>query len=154
MFEHHKQPLASRHEFTGRMLRFGALAAGILLFSLGIGVLGYHFFEGLPWLDSLLQRVHVTRRDGSDCSTEHDGWKVVRLILCPVRGADHPCGGGRDGHADPAPHPASFSFGDRRQGIKKTRKPAEGVSSAPLPTVTLAWTTAIVDQFPFGYTYG
>ena len=54
MFEHHKQPLASRTEFTRRMLRFSALAAGILLFSLGIGVLGYHFFEGLPWLDSLL----------------------------------------------------------------------------------------------------
>ena len=54
MFEHHKEPLASPSEFTKRMLRFGALAAGILLFSLGIGVLGYHFFEHLPWLDSLL----------------------------------------------------------------------------------------------------
>jgi hypothetical protein len=54
MFEHHKQPLASRSEFTKRMLRFGALAAGILLFSLGIGVLGYHVLEGLSWLDSLL----------------------------------------------------------------------------------------------------
>jgi hypothetical protein len=54
MFEHRKEPLASGSEFTKRMLRFGALAAGILLFSLGIGVLGYHFFERLPWLDSLL----------------------------------------------------------------------------------------------------
>lgn len=54
MFEHRKQPLASRSDFTKRMLRFGALAAEILLFSLGIGVLGYHLFEGLPWLDSLL----------------------------------------------------------------------------------------------------
>ena len=54
MFEHHKQPLASRTEFTKRILRFSALAAGLLSFSLGIGVLGYHFFEGLPWLDSLV----------------------------------------------------------------------------------------------------
>jgi hypothetical protein len=54
MFEHRKEPLVSRPEFIKRMLRFGALAAGILSFSLGIGVLGYHFFEGLPWLDSLL----------------------------------------------------------------------------------------------------
>jgi hypothetical protein len=54
MFEHHKEPLASRSEFAKRMLWFIALAAGLLLFSLGIGVLGYHFFEGLPWLDSLL----------------------------------------------------------------------------------------------------
>jgi hypothetical protein len=54
MFEHRKEPLASSSEFAKRMLRFGALAAGILLFSLGIGVLGYHFFEHLSWLDSLL----------------------------------------------------------------------------------------------------
>jgi hypothetical protein len=26
----------------------------IILFSLGIGVLGYHLTEGLPWLDALL----------------------------------------------------------------------------------------------------
>ena len=54
MFEHHKQPLASRAEFTMRIVRFSALAAGILLFSLGIGVCGYHFLEGLSWLDSLV----------------------------------------------------------------------------------------------------
>ena len=54
MFEHHKEPLASRSEFAKRMLRFGALAMGLLLFSLGVGVFGYHFFEGLPWLDALL----------------------------------------------------------------------------------------------------
>lgn len=54
MFEHHKEPLASRSEFTKRMLRFSALGAGIMLFSLGIGVFGYHFFENLSWLDSLL----------------------------------------------------------------------------------------------------
>jgi hypothetical protein len=54
MFEHRKEPLAPPSEFAKRMLRFGALAAGILSFSLGIGVLGYHFFENLPWLDSLL----------------------------------------------------------------------------------------------------
>jgi len=54
MFEHHKQPLASRSEFTRRIVRFSALAAGILSVSLGIGVLGYHFLEGLSWLDSLV----------------------------------------------------------------------------------------------------
>ena len=54
MFEHHKQPLATRAEFTRRIARFSALAAGILMFSLGIGVCGYHFLEGLSWLDSLV----------------------------------------------------------------------------------------------------
>jgi hypothetical protein len=54
MFEHHKEPLANRSEFIKRMLRFSTLGAGIMLCSLGIGVFGYHFFEKLPWLDSLL----------------------------------------------------------------------------------------------------
>ena len=54
MFEHHKQPLATRAEFNGRMLRFGSIAGGIILFSLGIGILGYHYLESLSWLDALL----------------------------------------------------------------------------------------------------
>lgn len=54
MFEHHKQPLASQSEFAQRMVRFGLLAAGVIIFSLGIGILGYHYLESLSWIDSLL----------------------------------------------------------------------------------------------------
>ncbi len=59
MFEHHKQPLASRSEFTRRIVRFSGLAAGILSVSLGIGVLGYHFLEGLSWLDALVNAAMI-----------------------------------------------------------------------------------------------
>ena len=54
MFEHHKQPLATQAEFARRMLRYGLATIGIILFSLGIGMLGYHSFESLSWIDSLL----------------------------------------------------------------------------------------------------
>ncbi|HJS17528.1 MAG TPA: hypothetical protein VJ785_02180 [Anaerolineales bacterium] len=54
MFEHRSQPLASRSEFRRRMLRFGLFTATMILFSLGIGMLGYHYFESLSWIDSLL----------------------------------------------------------------------------------------------------
>jgi len=53
-FEHHKQPIATQAEFAQRMVRFGMLAAGIILFSLGIGIVGYHYLESLSWIDSLL----------------------------------------------------------------------------------------------------
>lgn len=53
-FEHHTQPLATQAEFARRMLRFGLVTAGIILFSLVIGILGYHYFESLSWIDSLL----------------------------------------------------------------------------------------------------
>ncbi|HSB03406.1 MAG TPA: hypothetical protein VLE49_22335 [Anaerolineales bacterium] len=53
-FEHHTQPLATQAEFARRMLRFGLVTAGIILFSLGIGILGYHYLESLSWIDALL----------------------------------------------------------------------------------------------------
>jgi hypothetical protein len=54
MFEHHKEPLASQAEFTRRVVRYSLITAGIILFSLGIGMLGYHYYESLSWIDSLL----------------------------------------------------------------------------------------------------
>lgn len=54
MFEHHTDPLASQAEFTRRVVRYSLLTAGIILFSLVIGILGYHYLESLSWIDSLL----------------------------------------------------------------------------------------------------
>ena len=54
MYEHHKQPLASRTEFARRVTRNAVLTAAILLVSLTIGVLGYHFLGRLAWIDALL----------------------------------------------------------------------------------------------------
>lgn len=54
MYEHHEEPLASREVFVRRLGINGLLALGLLLFSLGIGMLGYHFLEKLSWIDSLL----------------------------------------------------------------------------------------------------
>ncbi|MBI1794705.1 MAG: hypothetical protein HYR70_11010 [Chloroflexi bacterium] len=54
MYEHHKQPLASRRKFLKRLALNAVIGAGILFISLGIGMLGYHFLEGLSWIDSLL----------------------------------------------------------------------------------------------------
>lgn len=54
MFEHRSQPMAPRAEFMRRMVRYGLVTAGIISFSLGLGILGYHYFESLSWIDSLL----------------------------------------------------------------------------------------------------
>ncbi len=53
-YERHDQPLLSRREFTLRVLRHAAAGVGVLAVSLFIGVLGYHLFEHLSWLDALL----------------------------------------------------------------------------------------------------
>jgi hypothetical protein len=54
MYEHHKQPLAKRSVFAKRLALNGIVGLILLMFSLGIGIFGYHFLEGLSWLDSLL----------------------------------------------------------------------------------------------------
>jgi len=54
MFERHEEPLLPRPHFLRRQLLHSGAAGLLLAAALGIGVLGYHLFERLPWLDSLL----------------------------------------------------------------------------------------------------
>ena len=53
-FERRHEPLLPRAAFLRRMLRHTALAVGMILVSLALGVLGYHFFAGLNWIDALV----------------------------------------------------------------------------------------------------
>jgi hypothetical protein len=54
MFEHRKQPLLTPHEFLIRQLIYIFVASMIIVGSLVLGVLGYHFLEGLAWVDALV----------------------------------------------------------------------------------------------------
>ena len=54
MYEHHRQPLASRQVFARRLALNGLVGLLLLGFSLAIGMMGYHFLENLSWIDSLL----------------------------------------------------------------------------------------------------
>ena len=54
MFEHKSAKLIPRREFLSRLGTSVGIAAGIVCGSLGIGVVGYHVLERLPWIDSLL----------------------------------------------------------------------------------------------------
>lgn len=54
MFEHHRQELLPRSQFMRRQARFTLVALGIILVSLAIGMLGYHVFESLSWMDAFL----------------------------------------------------------------------------------------------------
>ncbi len=54
MYERRNEPLLPRADFLRRLLGHGGVALGIILGSLGIGMAGYHAFEGLPWIDALV----------------------------------------------------------------------------------------------------
>ena len=54
MYERRVDPLAPPRVFLRRLLRHAAIAIGLVCVSLAAGVAGYHGFEGLPWIDALL----------------------------------------------------------------------------------------------------
>ena len=54
MYEHRHEPMLSLTAFVRRWLRHAGVAVGIVVGSLAIGILGYHFLEGLDWVDALL----------------------------------------------------------------------------------------------------
>ena len=54
MFEHRSEPLLARGAFFRRLAGSAGLGAGLIAVSLFIGMLGYHVFERLSWIDSFL----------------------------------------------------------------------------------------------------
>jgi len=51
MYERHHEPLISREAYLRRILWSGGLAFAAVLAALFLGVSGYHWIEGLPWVD-------------------------------------------------------------------------------------------------------
>jgi hypothetical protein len=76
MYEHHKQPLASREVFVQRLGRNGLIGSLLLASSLGLGMLGYHFFEHLSWIDSLLNASMILGGMGPVSPMSTDAGKI------------------------------------------------------------------------------
>jgi len=58
-YEHYRQPLVSRGRFLVRLAWHILVAAGIVAVSLAIGIIGYHVFEGLSWIDSTVNAAMI-----------------------------------------------------------------------------------------------
>jgi hypothetical protein len=54
MFEQKTETLLTRTAFFMRLGRSFGITLLIVVFSLGFGSAGYHYYEGIPWVDSLL----------------------------------------------------------------------------------------------------
>ena len=53
MYEHRKQPLATKTTFYQRIFKNIFIALLIMLVCLVIGVLGYHYTDNIPWIDAI-----------------------------------------------------------------------------------------------------
>ena len=54
MFEHHNEKLLPRAVFVRRMLKYALASFGFIAISLAIGMVGYHQFEGMAWMDAFV----------------------------------------------------------------------------------------------------
>ena len=54
MYETRSKRPISRMQFFFRVIRHGVFALGAVSVALVIGILGYHGFEGMPWIDATL----------------------------------------------------------------------------------------------------
>jgi hypothetical protein len=53
-FEHRAQPVIPPHRFFMRLAHSGLIAVVLIAVSLAVGMVGYHVFERLSWLDAFL----------------------------------------------------------------------------------------------------
>jgi hypothetical protein len=54
MYEQHSEPLLSWRQFASRVAHHGGIAGVVLLFSLIVGTLGFHWLALQDWIDALL----------------------------------------------------------------------------------------------------
>jgi hypothetical protein len=71
MFERRNEPLLSTRVFLRRVARGFVVGCGFLAAALGIGIVGYHVFGGLGWLDSLYNASMILGGMGPVDNREH-----------------------------------------------------------------------------------
>ena len=59
IFEHRNEPIISPQQFRLRIFSYLAIASSIIATSLLIGMIGYHTFEAMNWLDSFLNAAMI-----------------------------------------------------------------------------------------------
>ena len=86
MFEHRHQPLISIKSFLQRQFIFFLIAMAIILGSLVVGMCGYHFLEGLSWIDALMNSAMILGGMGPVNSLATTGGKIFASIYALYSG--------------------------------------------------------------------
>lgn len=86
MFERKHEKLATRRVFAGRMLKALGLSLSLVLPALTIGILGYHWFDELGWIDSLLEASMILGGMGPVNPLHNDTAKVFAAVYALFSG--------------------------------------------------------------------
>ena len=76
MYEHRKQPLASKTTFYQRILKNIIIALIIMAVCLIIGVVGYHYADNIPWIDAIHNASMILSGMGPVVEIKSDAGKI------------------------------------------------------------------------------
>src|ERR1043166_4531499 len=76
MFEHRTKPLLPRRKFFARLARSLWLGAIIIVSALGIGMMGYHVFEKMGWIDAFANAAMILSGMGPLAELKTSGGKI------------------------------------------------------------------------------
>ncbi len=79
--EKQHEALLSNTLFAKRMLVFALLGTSIELSMVCLGSLGFHYLEGLGWLDAALNTAMVITGNGPPYEAQSDAGKVFQLVF-------------------------------------------------------------------------
>ena len=86
MLEHHRKPLLSRSQFIRRQMQYALFSLTILVFSIGIGTLGYRFWGELPWIDSFLNASMILTGMGPVDHIQSNAGKIFSALYALFSG--------------------------------------------------------------------
>lgn len=86
MYEHRKQPLASKRRFIRRMLKNIFVALVLMAISLLIGVIGYRFTSGMSWIDALHNAAMILSGMGLIDRVDSDTGKIFSSVYALFSG--------------------------------------------------------------------
>ncbi len=87
MFEHRTDRLLAKPAYRRRVARHGGLGFVLALIALSVGVAGYHFFEGMPWLDALVNASMILGGMGPVNELHTDAGKIFASAYALFSGA-------------------------------------------------------------------
>jgi len=86
MYEHRKQPLASKATYYQRVLKNILFASLILCLCLLIGIAGYHYLGEAPWIDALHNASMILSGMGPVIEMKTDAGKIFSSVYALFSG--------------------------------------------------------------------
>ena len=84
--EHHTQKVVSFPKFIFRLIRYFLFAGGLIIFSVVMGMLGYHHYANLNWLDSFHMACLILTGMGPVSEMQSSGAKIFDSLYALYSG--------------------------------------------------------------------